>query len=126
MGKTVNHSMAMLPAVTISMLISPPVMMSGLNHNSREPSWAPFVWALHSFAAVLTDCRCWGRSPGCFLLWRMFLMCKFCWMMADKAMDSRNIVPLPLFWLPSICSMFYRGYCVCLGYLMLKGWFGGW
>ena len=68
MGKTVSINIEMLPAVPIWAVISPPVMVSGWNHSSSEPSSAPFVCALHSFAAVITDSRCWGLSPGCFLL----------------------------------------------------------
>ena len=58
----------MLPAVSIFAFTSPLIMLFGVNHSSWEPSVAPFVFALQSLAAVITDSRCWGLSPGCFLL----------------------------------------------------------
>jgi len=63
-GRTVSRSIGMLPAVPISACISPPVISCGVSQSSREPSVAPFVWALQNLAAVLTASRCWGRSPG--------------------------------------------------------------
>lgn len=67
MGRIVRISIGMLPAVPISAVNFPPLIVWGLNQISRDPSVAPCSSALHSFAAVRTASRCCGFSPRCGL-----------------------------------------------------------
>ena len=104
MGSVASRSMGMLPAVPISASKFPPFTFRGLNQSSLEPSVAPFTSALQSLAAVNTASRCWCFKPRCGLFCLMLQMCRDSPVAAAKATASLKIVPLPLFWLPSISN----------------------
>ena len=104
MGSAAIISMGMLPAVPILASTFPPLISWGLNQSSLEPKVAPFTSALQSLAAVNTASKCWGFKPCCGLFCRMLKMCRGSFVAADNATARRRIVPLPLFWLPSISN----------------------
>ena len=104
MGSAAIRSMGMLPAVPICASTFPPFTSRGLNQSSLEPRVAPFTSALQSLAAVNTASKCWGFKPRCGLFCRMLKMCSGSLVAAAKATARRRIVPLPLFWLPSISN----------------------
>ena len=104
MGSAVIRSIGMLPAVPICASTFPPFTSRGLKQSSLEPSVAPFTSALQSFAAVKTASKCWGFKPRCGLFCLMLKMRSGSPVAAARAIDRRRIVPLPLFWLPSISN----------------------
>ena len=104
MGSTAVSSIGMLPAVPISASIFPPLTPRGLNQSSSEPRLAPFICALQRLAAVNTASKCWGFKPLCGRFCLMLKMCSDSLVATAKATDRRRIVPLPLFWLPSISN----------------------
>ena len=104
-GKAASISMGMLPAVSISASILPPLICWGENQSSLEPKLSPCVFALLSFATARTASRCWCFKPGFGRFCLMLKMCRGSLLMAATATDSRSIVPLPLLRLPSISIM---------------------
>jgi hypothetical protein len=106
-GSVASSSIGMLPAVSINASMLPPLISWGVNQSSFEPRVAPCTLALQSLVAVSTASKCWCFKPGWGRFCLMLFMCSGCLVMAAKAMDRRSIVPLPLFWLPSISIMLF-------------------
>ncbi len=99
------RTMAMLPAVLISILNLPPLTNSGLKEISLAPKLNPSHFAFDNWATAFIAFKCWGINPGLDLFARIFFIYICFNVKAERAADIRIIAPPPSPYEPSISTI---------------------